>query len=148
MLRVASLFGVGGTPEKDRNFVETMIRIGQEMSRLQVINDITMSPTGTADVAKMILLLWKATAPPGIYHAVNSGQATWHEFAQEIISRANIAAEVCPVSSNEYPMVARRPTYSVLNNSKLAAVVGHIPHWTDALERYLRANGRICFDSI
>ena len=80
----------------------------------------------------------RLTSPePGIYHAVNSGQATWYEFAREIIKRAGIKAAVIPLTSSEFPTVARRPAYSVLDNSKLSSIVGEIPHWTDALDRYL-----------
>ena len=77
VLRVASLFGVAGASGKGGNFVETMIRNGRDIGSLSVVDDITMSPTGTADVADMVLDLLEAAAPPGIYHAVNSGEATW-----------------------------------------------------------------------
>jgi dTDP-4-dehydrorhamnose reductase len=101
------------------------------------VNDIVMSPTATADIADGIVTLIEKQPEPGIYHAVNSGQATWYEFAREIIKRAGIKAAVIPLTSSEFPTVARRPAYSVLNNSKLSSIVGEIPHWTDALDRYL-----------
>ncbi len=144
ILRVASLFGVAGASGKGGNFVETMIRMGREKGSLTVVDDITMSPTGTADVAVMILGLLEAAAPPGIYHAVNSGETTWYEFAGVILARAGIAAEVQPVASRDYPTVARRPAYSVLDNTKISRALGRpIPHWTEALDRYLRAKGHM-----
>jgi dTDP-4-dehydrorhamnose reductase len=144
ILRVASLFGVAGASGKGGNFVETMIRAGRDKGELSVVDDITMSPTGTAEVADMILGLLEAAAPPGIYHAVNSGEATWCEFASVIVARAGIAAEVKPVTSKDYPTVARRPAYSVLDNTKIARTLGRpIAHWTEALDRYLRDKGHM-----
>ncbi|MDM8007819.1 MAG: dTDP-4-dehydrorhamnose reductase, partial [Phycisphaerae bacterium] len=139
--RVASLFGVAGASGKGGNFVETMIRVGREKGRLQVVNDITMSPTSTADVARMILDLLTEKAEPGIYHTVNSGQATWYEFAREIIARSKISAEVVPINSAQYPTAAMRPAYSVLDNHRTATVVGAIPSWHEALSRYLVEKG-------
>jgi dTDP-4-dehydrorhamnose reductase len=143
VLRVASLFGVAGSSGKGGNFVETMIRLGKEKGVLKVVNDITMSPTSTASVARFILKLLAERAPAGLYHAVNSGQASWFEFAREIIRQAKVRAEVIPVTSAEYPTVAARPAFSVLDNSKLAAAVGRIPSWQEALGPYLRDRGHL-----
>jgi dTDP-4-dehydrorhamnose reductase len=142
VLRVASLFGVAGASGKGGNFVETMIRVGRDKGVLSVVDDIRMSPTATADVAEMLLDLLAARAPAGVYHAVNSGAASWYEFAGAIIDRAGVAAEVRPVTSEDYPTIARRPAYSVLDNTKLARTIGRpIAHWTEALDRYLRDKG-------
>ncbi|HZA28722.1 MAG TPA: dTDP-4-dehydrorhamnose reductase [Gammaproteobacteria bacterium] len=137
IVRVASLFGSAGASGKGGNFVETMLRIAKEKGEVRVVNDIVMSPTATADIVDGIVTLIEKQSEPGIYHAVNSGQATWYEFAREIIKRAGIKAAVIPLTSSEFPTVARRPAYSVLDNSKLSSIVGEIPHWTDALDRYL-----------
>lgn len=142
-LRVASLFGLAGASGKGGNFVETMLRIAKEKGEVRVVNDIAMSPTATADVAEEIVTLIEKQPKPGIYHAVNSGQATWYEFAQAIIKRAGVKATAVPIASDEFPTTARRPSYSVLDNGKLSSIVGEIPHWTDALDRYLRRKGHI-----
>ena len=142
-LRVASLFGVAGASGKGGNFVETMLRTAKGKGEVQVVDDIVMSPTATTDIADGIVRLIEKWPEPGIYHAVNSGQATWCEFAQEIIKRAGVKAAVVPVKSGEFPALARRPSYSVLDNRKFSGIVGEIPHWTDALERYLRKKGHI-----
>jgi dTDP-4-dehydrorhamnose reductase len=143
VLRVASLFGVAGASGKGGNFVETMLSIAKEKGEVRVINDITMSPTSTAEVANMILGFIEQQPEPGIYHAVNSGEATWYEFAQEIINQAGVDAQVLPISSDEFPAVAKRPAYSVLNNTKISAFVGNILHWKQALTKYLCAKGHI-----
>lgn len=142
--RVASLFGVAGASGKGGNFVETMLRFGQERGRLTVVADQVMSPTGSWDAGEAILDLIAAEAPPGDYHVVNSGVASWWEFAARIIERAGIAAEVAPIPTSDFPTPARRPPYSALSNAKLAAAIGRpMPPWTDALDRYLRAKGRL-----
>ena len=143
ILRVASLFGVAGASGKGGNFVETMIRLGRERGKLKVVNDQKMSPTSTADIAWMIHRLIHGGAEPGIYHAVNSGTATWYEFACEIIQETRIDAEVAPCSSAEYPTVAMHPRFSALDNAKLAARFGDIADWRDALSRYLKAKGHV-----
>lgn len=141
VMRVASLFGVAGASGKGGNFVETMIRFGKEKGQLRVINDQTMSPSSTADIAEMILTGLEEQIEPGVYHAVNSGQATWYEFARRIIEGAGVDATVEPIPHTEFPTAAQRPEYSVLDNGKLTSAIGDIPDWTDALARYLAAKG-------
>jgi len=141
--RVASLFGVAGASGKGGNFVETMLRIATEKGELRVVDDIRMSPTWTADAARMILSLIQNTAAPGIYHVVNSGQASWFEFATEIVRQAGLSARMTPLTADQFPTPAIRPAFSVLDNSKTAAICGEIPHWRDALEGYLRRKGHL-----
>ena len=140
ILRVASLFGTAGAGGKGGNFVETMIRNGREKGLLRVVDDQTMSPTATADVARVVLRMLADGCAPGFYHVVNSGSATWFEFAREIVRLAGVEAAVSPCSSGEYPTRAARPRYSTLDNAKVSAAFGTMPSWQDALERYLRAN--------
>jgi len=138
VLRVASLFGAAGARSKAGNFVESMIRLGKERGALRVVADQQMSPTSSADAAVMLLGLLRKGAPPGIYHAVNSGQASWFQFAEEILRRAEVKAELSAISSGEYATAARRPAYSVLCNAKLAAILGPPRPWQNALDDYLR----------
>lgn len=140
--RVASLFGVAGASGKGGNFVETMIRLGREKGQLKVVADQVMSPTGSWDAAEAILDLIGLEADPGVYHVVNSGAASWHDFASAIIARAGVAAEVLPIPTREFPTPARRPPYSVLANARLEKALGRaMPPWQDALDRYLTAKG-------
>ncbi len=141
IFRVASLFGVAGASGKGGNFVETMIRFGKEKGALRVVADQVMSPTSTADLAKVMLDAIAKDVKPGVYHVVNSGQASWHEFAQRIIERAGVKATVEPIPTSAYPTPAQRPAFSVLDNTKIQKLVSPIPHWTDALDRYLQAKG-------
>ena len=141
ILRVASLFGVAGASGKGGNFVETMIRVGREKGALRVVDDQTMSPTATADVARVVVRMLADGCAPGLYHVVNSGAATWFEFAREIIRRVGVEATVTPCTTGEYPVRAARPRYSVLDNTKVSAAFGALPSWQDALDRYLEAKG-------
>lgn len=141
ILRVASLFGVAGASGKGGNFVETMIRAGRERGELRVVSDQIMSPTASADVAGALLTLLLKQAPSGVWHVVNSGAASWYEFACRIIERARVAAAVTAVPSAAYPTEAKRPPYSVLSNSKLAAAAGPMRPWQEALDDYLIAKG-------
>jgi dTDP-4-dehydrorhamnose reductase len=121
-----------------------MIRAGRERGLLRVIADQRMSPTSTADVARMILDALRRRIPPGTYHAVNTSGptgASWFEFASRIVERAGVGATVEPIPASAYPLPAQRPAFSALDNSKLAALVGPIPHWHDALDRYLAEKG-------
>ncbi len=143
VLRVASLFGVAGASGKGGNFVETMIRAGRERGALRVVDDQAMSPTATEDVARVMVRMLRDGCPPGLYHVVNAGSATWFEFAREIVRRAGVEAEVAPCATSEYPVRAARPAYSVLDNAKVTAAFGALPPWQYALDRYLRAKGHV-----
>ena len=139
VFRVASLFGRVGASGKGGNFVETMIRVGSQQGALKVVDDQTMSPTSTADVAHALRLALTEGCAPGIYHAVNSGTATWYDFACAIIEQAGVEASVTPCPSSAYPMRAARPCYSALSNEKVASELVTMPTWHDALVRYLEA---------
>lgn len=142
--RVASLFGVAGASGKGGNFVETMLKLGRDRGRLTVVADQVMSPTASWDAGEAILDLLAAGAAPGDYHVVNSGAASWSDFARAIVDKAGVAAEVVPIPTSQFPTPARRPPYSALSNAKLGATLGRpMPAWTDALDRYLAAKGHV-----
>jgi dTDP-4-dehydrorhamnose reductase len=143
ILRVASLFGMAGASGKGGNFVETMLRLAKERGELRVVADQTMSPTSTFDVADAMIDMLLATAPPGIWHVVNSGAATWFEFAERIISDANVKARVVPIKTEQFPTPAARPRYSALDNEKLSKAIRVMRPWQDALKDYLVAKGHI-----
>lgn len=143
ILRVASLFGVAGASGKGGNFVETMIRAGRETGALKVVADQVMTPTATADIAAAVMALLTKGAEAGTYHVAGTGQASWYDFACEIIRRAGVAASVTPCTSAEFPTRAHRPHYSALDNAKCTREIAPMPPWQDALDRYLRARGHV-----
>ncbi len=139
VLRVAVLFGVGGMSASGTNFVEAVLAKGKKGDEFAVVQDQTISPTGTEDLAMTILDLAQDRPAPGIYNAVNTGQITRFEFARAILHQAKLPDLVRPCKSEKYTMPAMRPKFSALDNSKLCSVTSEVPGWYDALARYLEA---------
>jgi dTDP-4-dehydrorhamnose reductase len=141
IIRVASLFGVAGASGKGGNFVETMLRLAKERGELRVVADQTMSPTSTWDVAETLIDMVLDQPSPGIWHVVNSGASTWYEFAQRIVSDANVEARVLPIKTEQFPTPAVRPRYCALDNEKVSKAIRVMRPWQDALKDYLVAKG-------
>lgn len=71
----------------------------------------------------------------GIYHYTNEGIASWYDFAQSIVEYGGITCELIPISTEEYPLPARRPAFSVLNKKKIQDRFEiTIPHWRESLK--------------
>src|SRR5438093_1045699 len=110
--------------------------------RLRVVPDQVTAPTWARDVAaalaRLLPRLVRGDAPGGIYHLTNAGACSWYEFARAALALAGVDAEVEPITSAELAAPAPRPPYSVLANTRLAAI-GEPPlrHWRDALAAYL-----------
>jgi dTDP-4-dehydrorhamnose reductase len=117
VIRTAWLYSSEG-----KNFGKTMTSFAINGTALvKVVNDQLGQPTFAGDLAKQIVDLVLSNAPVGIYHGTNSGQATWFEFAQKIFELAGAdVSRVMPVSSSEYPRLAKRPSYSVLGHEAWA----------------------------
>jgi dTDP-4-dehydrorhamnose reductase len=138
VVRTCGLYGVQAARGKG-NFVETMLRLGSARPELSIVNDQICLPTSTADLATALVALLK-TDRYGLYHATNAGSVTWLEFAREIFRQSGINVSTQPITSAQFNAKARRPPYSVLDNSKLISVIGaSLPDWRDALARYLAA---------
>jgi dTDP-4-dehydrorhamnose reductase len=137
VVRTCGLYGHAGRNPGRGNFVETMLRLGAERNELAVVNDQHCTPTSTHDLAAAIAALIETDAY-GLYHATNTGETTWFEFAEEIFRQTGRDVALRPISSEEVGAKAERPRYSVLNCDKLAAAIGRsMPHWRDALAHYL-----------
>jgi dTDP-4-dehydrorhamnose reductase len=137
VVRTCGLYGVWGSGGKGGNFVETMLRLAGQGKPLTVVNDQRCTPSFTADVAAAAAALID-TGRYGLYHVTNAGECTWYEFASEIFRAAGLSVDVTPVRSADYGSPARRPTYSVLSNARLAeAGVPPPRHWTEAIHSYL-----------
>ena len=73
-----------------------------------------------------------------IYHLTNAGQTSWHGFARRVFELAGVAGEIVPVTSAEFGARARRPPYSVLAHTNLAALgENDLRPWDAALAAYL-----------
>jgi dTDP-4-dehydrorhamnose reductase len=131
VVRTAWLYSSWG-----KNFAKTMTKLALKGNgEIRVVNDQVGQPTAASDLAKQLVELGLSTAPAGIYHGTNSGQATWFEFAQEIFKLAGAdVGRVIPVSSNEYPRPAKRPSYSILSHDAWASTsVEPLRDWRIAL---------------
>lgn len=133
IVRIAWVFGING-----KNFVKTMLNLGQTRDYLTVVNDQFGSPTYTYDLAKLLVDMVQSDKY-GIYHATNEGVCTWYEFACEIFKMAGMNVKVDPVTSDNYPTKAKRPSNSRMSKDKLTENgFERLPRWQDALERYLK----------
>jgi len=117
------------------NFLKTMLRLEQERETISVIQDQVGQPTSAADLASFILRILRDRDLVGIFHASNSGSASWYEFACEIFRlKGKDPARILPIKSSEYPQVAKRPQFSVLSLSKWRSVgVDPMQSWQEAL---------------
>jgi dTDP-4-dehydrorhamnose reductase len=132
LIRTSWLFGVHG-----RNFVETMLDLGQRLEQVPVVNDQHGCPTWTCHLAEAAVELVE-TGRYGIYHVSNSGPATWYEFAREIFRLSGLAAKAVPVPTEQFPRPAKRPCYSVLDPYPVPQLLGReMPTWREALTGYL-----------
>lgn len=143
IIRASGMFGTAGSSGKGGNFIETILRLTQERDELRVVNDQTFSPTYTKDLAKKIDQL-VATEYYGVFHITNEGSCSWYEFAKEILSLTGIRTPVIPITSDQYPQEAKRPSFSVLDNYHLRLMgMDNMRHWQEALKDYLRDKGHI-----
>jgi len=140
IIRTAWLYSAFGN-----NFVKTMLRLGNERDELRIVADQIGSPTNAADLAHAILTIISSvekgekTFAPGIYHYTNEGVASWYDFTTAILDIAGISCNVVPISTEEYPLPAPRPAYSVLDKSKIKRTFEiEIPYWRASLINYFR----------
>ena len=101
-----------------------------------MVNDQWGSPTRAEELADFILryLPQLSSETRGIYHFSNSGSCTWFDFAKAILNKHNSQTEITAVKSSEFPTKARRPSYSVLDNSKITQAFKYkFKNWLDAL---------------
>jgi dTDP-4-dehydrorhamnose reductase len=125
------------------NFVKAMLRQGLKRERLGVVFDQVGTPTNAADLAFAIMeivtfLAWEEKPfTGGLFHYSNEGVCSWYDFAVQIMRLARLRCKVQPVLSAEYPTVAHRPAYSVLDKAKVKNIYGvKVPHWIESLEEH------------
>ncbi len=130
VIRTAWLYSTFGN-----NFVKTMIRLGRERDSLGVIFDQIGTPTYARDLARAIFVAISQGVVPGVYHFSNEGVCSWYDFTKAIHRLAGITTcKVKPLHTEEYPTLAKRPHYSVLDKSKIKATYSiEVPYWMDSL---------------
>ena len=140
IVRIAWVFGLNG-----KNFIKTMLKVGETHDTVRVVYDQIGTPTYTLDLSRLLVDMIE-TDKYGYYHATNEGGfISWYDFTKEIYKQAGLPTKVLPVTTAEYGLSkAARPFNSRLDKSKLVeAGFKPLPTWQDALGRYLREIGVI-----
>ncbi|MCJ7446328.1 MAG: dTDP-4-dehydrorhamnose reductase [Bacteroidales bacterium] len=127
------------------NFVKTILKKARENDSLKVVYDQTGTPTYAADLAEAIMHIIagvirnQISFNAGIYHYSNEGVCSWYDFAEAIIKEAGLSCEVFPILSKDYKTAAQRPSYSVLDKSKIKENYNlKIPHWRTSLQKCIK----------
>ena len=130
--------------EFGKNFVKTMLRLTAEKPSLKVVFDQVGTPTYARDLAETIAkILDHPGLPPGspcVFHFSNEGVCSWYDFAKAIAEYAgHTACDIQPCHSDEFPSKVVRPSYSVLDKTKIKETFGlSVPYWTDSLKKCIR----------
>jgi dTDP-4-dehydrorhamnose reductase len=145
LLRTSWVYGVRGG-----NFARTMLKLAQERDQLRVIDDQIGAPTGAdllADLCAHVLRTARSDASvAGTYHAVASGQTSWHGYASHVIDfarAAGVPVKVAPgaieaVPTSAFPTPAKRPLNSRLDTARLRGRFGVVlPDWRHGVDRML-----------
>ena len=138
IVRIAWVFGLNG-----KNFIKTMLKVGESHDTVRVVYDQIGTPTYTLDLSRLLVDM-NETEKYGYYHATNEGGfISWYDFTKEIYKQAGLPTKVLPVTTAEYGLSkAARPFNSRLDKSKLVeAGFKPLPTWQDALARYLKEIG-------
>jgi dTDP-4-dehydrorhamnose reductase len=157
IFRTSWVYGTRG-----RNFLLTILRLATEHEELRIVRDQFGAPTWSREIAKSTARILAQLSgqgqeafsrSSGIYHMTARGETSWFEFAKAILEeasrtsqnvswfaaatggRALVARLVTPVATEEYPTLARRPSYSVLSTSRLKQMFdSELPHWRMQLQ--------------
>ena len=141
IIRTAWLYSEFG-----KNFCKTMMNLTATKPQLKVVFDQTGTPTYALDLAKAIECILadysqemthERYSKTGIYHYSNEGVCSWYDFAEMIAGyNGTTACDIYPCHSNEFPSPVIRPSYSVLDKTKIKETFGiRIPYWTDSLKQ-------------
>jgi dTDP-4-dehydrorhamnose reductase len=127
-----------------RNFLVTMRRLAAERDEIRVVADQTGVPNWSRALARATATL-VARGPAylaeraGLYHLSALGQATWYDFAREILGEAS-RVRVIPIATADYPTPARRPAYAVLDSTRFVRTFGFgLGDWRMLLQECLAA---------
>lgn len=131
--------------EYGRNFCKTMMHLTATKPELNVVFDQAGTPTYAMDLAGAVMAVlddWRGDMAGdtyrngGIYHYSNEGVCSWYDFTKMIAEYAgNAGCDVRPCHSDEFPSPVKRPSYSVLDKTKIKETFGlRIPYWTDSLK--------------
>ncbi|MFA5815916.1 MAG: dTDP-4-dehydrorhamnose reductase [Bacteroidales bacterium] len=132
--------------EYGKNFFLTMLRLGKDKASIGVVSDQIGSPTYAGDLAigLMKIVEYDYRHPgwinqPEIYHFCNTGIASWYDLSMAIMEISGLPCHVHPLSTEQYPLPAPRPAYSILDTKKFRSIFwSEIPYW--------RTSVKCCFE--
>ncbi len=146
ILRTSWVYGDGD------NFIRTMLRLANERDQVKVVADQVGTPTSAQWLAEIGVQMIGSDVESGVYHSVPDGYVSWHGLAVFVIESAASYGEsikvkpenILPITTQEYPVVAKRPLNSRLFNQKLkkalsgTAFTSAYPHWQVQVEQYIK----------
>jgi len=141
VLRTSWVYGVRG-----QNFLLTMLRLFAEKDELRVVDDQVGAPTWSRMLAEITAQTLHRVLRrevdldrvTGLYHVTAAGETSWYGFAKAILEASRGACRLLPIPSSDYRSPARRPAYSVLDNTKLWETFGlALPDWRLSLAQCL-----------
>jgi dTDP-4-dehydrorhamnose reductase len=125
-----------------KNFVKTMLMLGDTKDEINVVADQKGCPTWAHDLAIALVALLNKNGKESVqetFHFTNEGEITWYDFATAIMGIGGKACKVNPITTDQYPTKAKRPAYSVLDLSKIKDYAGIvIPDWRDSLVKCMK----------
>jgi dTDP-4-dehydrorhamnose reductase len=141
VFRTSWVYGARGA-----NFLLAMLNLFREREELRIVDDQVGSPTWSRMLAEMTaLVLYRVLqgdldlkAMGGLYHLTGAGQVSWYGFASAILERSGLKCRLIPIPSTDYPAPAKRPSYSVLDNTRFQQTFGlYMPDWRESLDQCL-----------
>ena len=133
VVRTSGVLGRAGSAQKGGSFVDRILEQARAGKPLRVVADQTFAPTFADELADALIALARSPVR-GLVHVTNAGSCTWHELALAALREAGSAAPVAAIKAAELKLPARRPAYSVLDNSRYLSLGLTRPRpWQDAL---------------
>lgn len=125
------------------NFMKTMLRLASERDSLSVVNDQIGTPTNAVDLAEVLIAIILKNQKSAtvnlqskIFNFSNEGECSWYDFAKKIFEIHTISINLQSIPTTSFPTPAKRPSYSVLDKSKIKRVFGiTIAHWEESLKK-------------
>ncbi len=137
VVRTSGLYGKRGSRAKGGSFVDRILQKAKAGEPLRVVTDQVTSPTYAKDLASHLVKLIE-TEKFGLYHIANRGYCSWHEFAVTAIQLVSLNVPVEPITSDQLPLKAKRPSFSALVSVRLlSAGLPPLRHWREALTEFL-----------
>lgn len=139
-----------------KNFFRTMIELSRKNKKISVVDDQVGSPTYAIDLAEVLVIIIKKLSSDQksshfqeLFHFSNSGEITWHHFAEKIFEYSDNFVHLNKVSSKQLGLIASRPKYSALNSGKIKSIFNlDLRYWEDSLIRCIKVNDKLAEKNI